>query len=266
MKVDLKIDRRHLLLREITIDPAFQFRHGGIDKAHVKGLVQVLRTMGELDPVLVWQEKGTSEEPTGRLVLLDGSHRLAAYASAKRSRGGVPARVLNGDLEEALVAAVRANSRESLALTKNERMDAAWRLVRVPCKRLTVKTIAGAAGVAPRSVDIMRKRWTVMEAATMEPSGQWWRDRQDVLPAMDDRPEMTDKERRQRIEEVSARLREALGKLPWQDEHLAAEALLAAVGVVKLRHMTEHVFGGDEFAEDEDDYPLPLEAASGGDF
>jgi hypothetical protein len=180
MTVDLKIERRHLLLREITIDPAFQFRHAGIDKAHVKGLVQVLRTMGELDPVLVWQEKGTSGEPTRRLVLLDGSHRLAAYASAKRSRGGGPARVLNGDLDEALVAAVRANSRESLALTKNERMDAAWRLVRVPGKRLTVKTIAGAAGVAPRSVDIMRKRWAVIGASDREPSGHWWRDRQTI--------------------------------------------------------------------------------------
>lgn len=98
MTVDLKIERRHLLLREITIDPAFQFRHAGIDKAHVKGLVQVLRTMGELDPVLVWQEKGTSGEPTRRLVLLDGSHRLAAYASAKRSRGGGPAESSTGTL------------------------------------------------------------------------------------------------------------------------------------------------------------------------
>lgn len=206
MKVDLKLDRRHLLLREITIDPAFLFRHAGTDKAHVKGLVQVLRTMGDLDPVLVWQERDTRGQPTGRLVLLDGSHRLAAYASARGSRGGIPTRVLNGELEEAMLASVRANSRESLALTKNERMDAAWRLVRLPGKRLTVKTIAGAAGVAPRSVDIMRKRWAVLGASEREPSGHWWRDRQDDLPAMDDRPEMTDKERRQRIEEVSARL------------------------------------------------------------
>lgn len=266
MKVDLKIDRRHLLPREITIDPSFQFRHAGTDKGHVRGLARVLQTVGELDPILVWQERDGNGEPTGRLILLDGGHRLAAHASARGSRGGVPARVLNGDREEAMMAAVQANSRESLTLSAQERMDAAWRLVRLPGRRITVKTIAGVAAVAPRTVDNMRKRWAVMVAAGGEPSGHWWRDRQDDLPAMDDRPEMTDKERRQRIEEVSTRLREALGKLPWQDEQLAAEALLAAVGVLKLRHMTEHVFGGDEFAEDEDYHPLPLEAASGGDF
>jgi hypothetical protein len=77
---------------------------------------------------------------------------------------------------------------------------------------------------------------------------------------------MTEKERRKRIEEVATRLREAFGKLPWQEQDLAAEALLAAVGTPKLRNMTEYVLGGDEFADDEDDHPLPLEAASGGDF
>lgn len=88
---------------------------------------------------------------------------------------------------------------------------------------------------------------------------------------MSDRPEMTDKERRKRIEEVSARLREALGKLPWQDEQLAAEALLAAVGTFKLRGMTAYIFGSNEFAQDEIGHNFGPnlqvhEGPSGGDF
>lgn len=269
MNTDLKIERRYVLLRDISLDPSFQFRQAGTDKGHVRGLLQVLRTVGDLDPVLVWQERDSKGAPTGRLVLLDGHHRLAAYASVRRSRGGIPARVLNGGLEEALLAAVRANSRECLALTKNERMDAAWRLVRLPGKRLAVPTVAGAAGVSPRSVDIMRKRLAIFVATQREPSGHWWRDRQDDLPAMEDRPALSDKERRKRITEVSARVREAMGKLPWQDEQLAADALLAAIGTRKLRGMAEYLFTDDEFAGDEGYFATDheiLPAASGEDF
>lgn len=144
----------------------------GIDKGHVRGLAQTLRTVGDLDPVLVWREADNAGQPTGRHILLDGRHRLAAYATAKRGREGVPAAVLTGDRAEAMLAAVRANSREHLPLTKSERMDAAWRLVRLPGKRLTVPTVARAAGVAPRTVDNMRKRWSVMQAAGKDATGQ----------------------------------------------------------------------------------------------
>ena len=183
---------RLLLPREIATDAAFQFRQQGTDTAHAKSLAQTLRTVGDLDPILVWQEADADGQPTGRLVLLDGHHRLAAYATAKGHRGAVPAVVLMGDRTGAMLAAVKANSRESLPLTKNERMDAAWRLVRLPSKRLTVPAVAEAAGVAPRTVDNMRKRWKAVEAAGKEVTGHWWRDRLDELPEMKDRPEMTD--------------------------------------------------------------------------
>lgn len=167
-------ERRYLLLGEITKDANFQFRHTGLDKGHVRGLLQTLRATGGLDPILVWEETGDTEgAPTGRLVLLDGHHRLPAYATAGGKRKGIPAIVLKGSREEAMLEAVRANSRESLPLTKNERMDAAWRLVRLPGKRLTVPAIAGASGVAPRSVDNMRKRWVVnLSLAAVSPQGR----------------------------------------------------------------------------------------------
>jgi len=127
---------RYLRPFEITLDGTFQFRHTGTDKGHVKVLAQTLRTVGALDPILLWQETNADGQPTGRLVLLDGLQRLAAYATAKGRGGAVPAVVLTGDRMEAMLAAVQANTRDNLPLTKDERLDAAWRLVRVPGKRL----------------------------------------------------------------------------------------------------------------------------------
>ena len=236
---------RFLRPRDIASDPEFRFRHTGNDKGHVRGLARTLRTSGELDPVLVWQEIDATGQPTGRLILLDGHHRLAAYATAK-PREGVPATVFHGSRAEAMLAAVRANSREQLPLTKNERMDAAWRLVRLPGERLKVKDIAGASGAGPRSVDNMRKRWKTMIAAGKEATGEWWRDRQDALPERKGQPEMTDAERRAHVEQIATRIREVLGKMPWQDEEIAAEAIQLAVGTAKLRSMAEWLFFADE--------------------
>jgi hypothetical protein len=270
MKMNLKIERRHLLPREITLDPTFQFRHMGNNKAHVRGLAQTLRSTGSLDPISVWAEQDDAGKATGRLVLLDGGHRLDAYSNAKGHREGIPVRVLHGGLEEAMVAAIQANSRESLPLTKQEKMDAAWRLVRLPGKRLTVRTVASAAGVAPRSVDIMRKRWAAMEAAGREASGHWWRDRQDDPPEMEGRPEMTDEERQAAVAKLAEDIKTAFKKMPWKDQQLAAEALMLAVGNHKLRTMAEYLFGADEFDTSSEYFSTEVQPqfdkASGADF
>ncbi len=243
-------ERRYLLAPEIATDDAFQFRQTGTQKAHVRSLVQTLRTVGDLDPVLIWEETDADGTPTGRLVLLDGQHRLAAYATAKGPREGIPAVVVKGDRGAAMLAAVKANSRESLPLTKNERMDAAWRLVRLPGRRLKVREVAGASGAAPRTVDMMRKRWAAMVAEEKQPTGQWWRDRQDEPLQTKDTQEMTNKERQALVEQLSEAFRKALGKMPWQDEQITAEAIERAVGTCKLRSMTEYLFTDDEFADE----------------
>lgn len=243
--------RRYLKPREITADPAFQFRHTGTDKAHVRGLAKLLRSVGDLDPVLVWQESDAEGQPTGRLFLLDGHHRVAAYATANGHRAAVPSVVVQGSLTEAMLAAVKANSRESLPLTKNERMDAAWRLVRLPGRRVTVPTVAQTAGVGAATVDRMRKRWVVMQTTDKQASGHWWRDRQDGLPEMKERHEMSSTERNAVIGRVSEELRKAFDKMPWIDQDIAADALERAIGTRKLRSMVEYLFNSDEFTDED---------------
>lgn len=243
---------RYLAPREITCDPEFQFRQTGTDKAHVRALSQTLRTVGDLDPVLVWEEVGADGQRTGRLILLDGHHRLAAYATAKGRQQGIVAALFQGDRNEATAEAVQANTRENLPLSPQERADAAWRLVRLPGRRLTVPRVARAAGVGKATVDRMRQRWAAMQAAGTKATGEWWRDLRDTLPDMKDRPEMTDEEREAVIAKLVTDIKSAFDRMPWRDEQIAAEALQRAVGTRKLRTMTEYLFSPrDEFDGEE---------------
>ena len=243
---------RYLTPREITCDPAFKFRQTGTDKAHVRGLSQTLRTVGDLDPVLVWEEVGSDGLRTGRLILLDGHHRLAAYATAKGRQKGIVAVLFQGDRNEATLKAVEANTRENLPLSPKERMDAAWRLVRLPGRRITVLRVARAAGVGAATVDRMRKRWAVMQAAGTKVTGEWRHDLRDTQPDMKDQPEMTDEEREASIAKLATSITTAFERMPWRDEEIAAEALLRALGTRKLRTMTEYLFSPrDEFDGDD---------------
>lgn len=243
---------RYLAPCEITCDPAYQFRQLGTDKAHVRGLAQTLRTVGDLDPVLVWEEVGADGLRTGRLILLDGHHRLAAYAIAKSRQLGIVAALFQGDRSEAMLEAVKANTRENLPLSPKERMDAAWRLVRLPGRRITVLSVARAAGVGSATVDRMRKRWATMEAAGTKVTGEWWHDQRDTPPDMKDQPEMTNEEREASIAKLAISITTAFDRMPWRDEEIAAEALHRAVGTRKLRTMTEYLFSpSDEFDGDD---------------
>lgn len=166
-----------------------------------------------------------------------------------------------------MLAAVKANTRDSLPLTKNERMDAAWRLVRLPDKRVPVPTVAKSAGVGAATVDRMRRRWLELQAASKDASGTWWRDRQDELPDRQGHMELTGAERKTGIEQLATSIREALGPMPWKDEYLAAEVLQYALGSHKLRTMMEYLYGDgfDEFAGTEDGALPPVAPYAGTD-
>jgi hypothetical protein len=99
--------RRYLQRNEITADDAFQFRQWGIHREHVRGLAQTLRNTGQLDPILVWQEIDAADRPTGRLILLDGQHRIAAHDTVHKGRKGILAAVLRGNRNEAMAIAWR---------------------------------------------------------------------------------------------------------------------------------------------------------------
>jgi ParB-like nuclease domain len=232
----------------------FGFRRNGIDKAHVRTLAQALRNGGgKLDPILLWREIGPSGE-TGRLILLDGEHRLAAYLSARKrlpkASKTVPAIILVCDRDEAMCHAAFANRKDTLSLTHNEKSDAAWRMVRFHNATLSKTKIAHASGISPRTVTNMRLRWKALLEAGGEITGQWWRDRKDDQQGDEAAERLTEAERRAEVITLGNALREAAGSWPKRDSTLVAEALQVAFGF-NLRGMAEFLYGASERDEDE---------------
>ena len=233
----------------------FGFRRNGIDKAHLRGLVQALRNAGgKLDPILLWREIDGENLITGRLILLDGEHRLAAYRSARKGTSdttkAVPAIILSCHRDEAMCHAALANRKDTLSLTPSEKADAAWRMVRFHNATLSKTKIAHASGISPRTVTTMRLRWKMLAEARGEVTGQWWRDRKDDQQDDDAGERLSEAERKAEIIKIGNALREAAGTWPKRDNTLVAEALQVAFGF-HLRGMAEFLFGAGESDEDE---------------
>jgi hypothetical protein len=100
-----------------------------------------------LDAILVF--------PVGdKFYVIDGHHRLAAYHTA-RWIGPIPATVFGGTLDEAYLEALRLNSRNKLSMTKDDKQNAAWRLVKLGV--LSKAQIREATTVATSNVANMRR-------------------------------------------------------------------------------------------------------------
>jgi len=217
-------ERRNVSRASIAVDPKFKSRHGRRDPLHVKTLAAAVRRGGALTPVTLW-----NEECRNSLVLLDGDHRLAAYGAAGW-RGAIPARVVSCNRRDAPLIAAAANTRDAKPLTQSERADIAWRLVREADAHFTKPEIAGASGIAERTVTTMRARWRTIRGTGRELTGFWFRDRKDTEGDDGDMQGMTDAERLAKIEAIAGKMRKAAGNVAFRDEQLFAEALDMAFG------------------------------------
>ena len=125
----------------------FQPRGGEEDDRHVNELVRAIKTVHELDPLLVMQ--------IGRdTYLLDGHHRWAAYELAG-VHTPVPVQYFEGTVEQAVLEAGRANTKAKLPMVAQERYDFAWRLVLL--QAYSKKEIVEAAAVSDGQVANMRR-------------------------------------------------------------------------------------------------------------
>lgn len=129
----------------------FQTRNE-IASVHVNDLVAGLEDGGDLTPVLVLRRGG-------RLFLIDGRHRKAAYIEAKRGNE-VPVQEFVGTPAEAVLEGQRLNRQHTLRMSQDERMDAAWKLVKLDASgqcRYTLKAIMMSAGAGRGQVTLMRR-------------------------------------------------------------------------------------------------------------
>lgn len=252
---------------KITTDTTFRHRSGPDSGTHLAALRKTLRNTGRLDPVLVWQETDAKDTPTGRLVLLDGHYRLAAYR-AEQSAGkiegrGIPAVMLTGNRMEAHLAALMANSKDTLPLTMQERLNAAWMLVRTYRNGISKPRLARASGVAERTIANMRQQLRKFAEAGESPDGNWLIDRR--FPVKSDYEPPSDAARQAMVATLSQGIKVALNEVRTRDIEIIGDALQEALGVRQLATIADYLGGGDE-ADDRDTSWMEPDINEGGYF
>lgn len=129
----------------------FQSR-SGIVSGHVDDLVSGLADGADLPPLLVLRRGG-------RFFLIDGRHRKAAYEFAKRGEE-VPIEDFLGTTAEAVLEGQRRNRQHTLPMSHDERMNAAWKLVKLDAShhgRFTTKAIMANTAASRGQVTLMRR-------------------------------------------------------------------------------------------------------------
>jgi hypothetical protein len=130
---------------------------GDVDDYHVRELTRALRTKngGALDPIVVTQIGKDA-------YCVDGHHRLAAYKAAKVT-DPVPVEWFEGSVLEAYREAVRRNVKDKLPMSRDAKLEAAWR--EVVLGQLSKAAIVEMTGVANGTVGTMRSKLRELKEA-----------------------------------------------------------------------------------------------------
>ncbi len=235
----------------IVVDPDFTSRQYGLESTHVRTLAQIVRSGSPLDRVVLWRDPSTG---ANGLTLLDGAHRLAAYRTAGWS-GPVPAMIVECGRKEALLRAAGANTKDRLGMSRNEKQDNAWKLVRMDGVNFSKVELAKATGVSPRNIVRMRMRWKALQSRPeMNVTGQWWRDQKDDQPENLSLEELTLSERSAAIREQAAKVRNLMdrrqGNPILADGGAVFQIIEVAFGTRWAEAFAEWTLGGADDAAD----------------
>jgi len=176
------------------------FQPRGISERHVSELVRAIKNNGVVDPVLVIQVGPEA-------VLIDGHHRVAAYAAAGVTEN-IPVRYFEGTLDQAVLKAGQANSKAKLTMTSQERQDYAWRLELMG--HYSKAEIAEASGVSRSQVAIMRRVKRALGDSAYD-CPHWWQATR-VLKGHEVEAPLSDAELEQMKEEKALRYADRLSK------------------------------------------------------
>lgn len=157
-----KPETRNLNIEDVVVDPRLQCRAQGIDDYHAECMAESLRK-GE--PI---QQRIRVRYVEGRGYLLtDGHHELEAYKRAGRRT--IPAHVLNGSYEDALLDAAAANKQHDkvgLKRTRRDKENAVILTLKV-CPSWSNRRVAAHVGVSDTFVGDIRSK---LEAKNTTPT------------------------------------------------------------------------------------------------
>lgn len=115
--------KKAVRLERLTTDPmTFQHRIVQLDNAHVEALAGEVRKGEPLDRLTVW------EDPEGRLVVVDGHHRIEAYQRAEWNKP-IPVTIHVGTEAAAQFLAISDNGKHRLPMSQDEKSNWAWKMV-----------------------------------------------------------------------------------------------------------------------------------------
>ena len=151
-----------------SVEPLFQPRP--FDEQHAMEIAAAIKAGRNVGPLLVYAVGS-------RVLLLDGHHRLEAYRAAGVA-APVPVEFFAGTPKDAVLAARARNSPTKKAMSKMDRLNAAWVLVKLD--QHTKAAICDATLASKGSVDAMRKTLRTLGSEEAADCKTWWQARRRV--------------------------------------------------------------------------------------
>ncbi len=224
------------------------FQPRGLSEQHVSELMRKPKSGHTLDPLTVFQ--------VGRKAyLIDGHHRITAYKRAKFSEP-VPVVFFEGTVDQTVLEAGRANSRAKLTMSTQERMDYAWRLVRMD--GYSKPEIMEAASVSDGQVATMRRALKLLGDEAND-SDSWMKAKRQAegKKGLELSPDEIEEWREAEAQRMADRLAAALSNRMANRPEIAAHALSIHFGrrlPQLFRTLREYV--ADVALEDDEDEPF----------
>ncbi|MFV1875501.1 ParB/RepB/Spo0J family partition protein [Nioella sp.] len=230
----LGVEARRVRLDELHLDTdTFQFRWEDLTESQVDDLMDALKRRKELDPLTVWERP-----EDGCLFIVDGHHRYEAYRRSGKAVT-VPVTVHRCALKSARLLALEENTKTRLAMSQQERLDAAWQL---ECSEdgYSKAEIVKAAGVGNGTVANMRRvKRRLAEADSEIPTT--WRAAQmlDAGREQDWTEEDWDARREEYVLKLKEEIAGAIAAVTRADPTIAPDAMRRIMGEDRFRQGLE---------------------------
>lgn len=196
------------------------------NEAHIIALKEAITNAEDhqLDPITVWWS-GKHWRP------LDGHHRLIAYQRLAEDKKRplvveeIKSTVFNGTLDEAVTEAVKLNSKNKLPMSRDDKIERAWKLVAIKAN-LSRVDIVKATGVSERTVANMRSTLKEIEAEGEEqgtplPDLLW----RDVVRGRREAPDHDEQWQERMARDWARRLAKTFGEKPTKMPSIFVRAM-----------------------------------------